>query len=167
MPPIAAVPSGYLAVTPWIVARDVPSLMDFLKKVFDATEIVRMYANDGVRVSHAEVRIDGAPVMMFDSTDGWPPTPAFLRVYVSDCDEVMRRAAAAGSRVVTEPTSLFFGDRVGRFSDPWNNLWWVHTRVAEPSMDELSASAGTPEAVAALQYVSETLETEMQRRGAD
>ena len=124
-----------------------------------------MYADDGVRVMHAEVRIAGAPVMMFDSADGWPPTPAYLRVYVADCDDVLQRARSAGARIVTEPTDLFFGERIGRFSDPWENLWWVHTRLAEPSPDELAASGASPEAAEAMRYVGETLDSEMQRRG--
>lgn len=165
MTAVPLIPDGYLAVTPWVIVRGVPAFIDFLIEVFDAKEVIRMHAADGVRVSHAEVRINGAPVMMFDSADGWPPTPAYLRVYVPDCAEVLCRATLAGARVVTEPTELFFGDRVCRFSDPWENLWWVHTRVAEPSPEELTAAAGLPEAMNALRYVGETLEAEMQRRG--
>src|SRR5437870_284097 len=115
MTTIARVPDGYQAVTPWVVAKRVPDFIDFLIAVFDAEEIIRMHAADGVRVIHAEVRINGAPVMMFDSADGWPPTPAYLRVYVADCAEVLHRATMAGARIVTEPTELFFGDRIGRF----------------------------------------------------
>ena len=165
MTTIDPIPDGYLAVTPWVVARRVSAFIDFLVEVFDAKEIIRMHADDGVRVSHAEVRINGAPVMMFDSVDGWPPTPAYLRVYVSDCAEVLRRASMAGARIVTEPTDFFFGERVGRFSDPWGNLWWVHTRVAQLRPEDLAAGAKTPEAAEALRYVGETLEAEMQRRG--
>ena len=165
MTTVPMIPDGYQAVTPWVIVRGVPAFIDFLIEVFDAKETIRMYADDGVRVSHAEVRINGAPVMMFDSADLWPPTPAYLRVYVADCAEVLRRATLAGARIVTEPTDLFFGDRIGRFSDPWGNLWWVHTHVAEPSPEDLAAAAGTPEAAEALRYVEETLEAEMQRRG--
>jgi uncharacterized glyoxalase superfamily protein PhnB len=167
MTPIPAIPDGYQAVTPWVIVQGVPAFIDFLVEVFDAGETVRMYAEDGVRVSHAEVRINDAPVMMFDATEDWPPTPAYLRVYVADCAEVCRRATKAGARVVTDPTDMFFGDRVGRFSDPWGNLWWVHTRLTEPTPEDLAASAATPEAAEALSYVGETLEAEMQRRGRD
>lgn len=165
MTTVPTIPEGYQAVTPWVIAQDVPAFIDFLVEVFDAKEIISMFADDGVRVSHAEVRINGAPVMMFDSADGWPPAPAYLRVYVPDCAEVLRRATMAGARIVTEPTDMFFGERIGRFSDPWGNLWWVHTRVAEPSPDDVAAGATTPEALEAMRYVGETLEGEMQRRG--
>lgn len=163
---IPRIPEGYQAVTPWIIVDGVPAFIDFLVKVFDARETVRMLAEDGVRVIHAEVRIHGAPVMMFDSVDGWPPTPAYLRVYVSNSDEVLRRAALAEARIVTEPTDLFIGDRVGRFADPWGNLWWVHSRFAEPSAQDLAAGATSQEGLEAMRYVGETLSTEMQRRGS-
>ena len=162
---IAPVPDGYQAVTTWVIAKGVTAFIDFLVKVFDAKETVRMLADDGVTVAHAEVRIGDAAVMMFDSRDGWPPTPAFLRVYVPDCAEVLRRATREGASLVTEPTDLFFGDRVARFSDRWDNLWWVHTRIAEPTEEESMATASTPEAAKAMRHVEETLEKEMQRRG--
>jgi PhnB protein len=161
---IPTVPVGYQAVTPWIIARGVPRLIDFLVDVFDAEEVVRMLDADGVRVTHAEVRIGGAAVMMFDSADGWPPTPAFLRVYVPDCEQVLRRAADSGGRIVTEPTEMFFGDRIGRFADPWDNLWWVHTRFAEPTAEELAATLA-PEQVEAMAQVADTLSREMSSRG--
>ena len=164
MPEIPIIPDGYQAVTPWIIVDGVPDFIDFLVEVFDAKEIIRMLADDGVRVGHAEVRINGAPVMMFDSDHGWPPTS--LRVYVADCDDVLHRATAVGARTVTEPTDLFIGDRICRFSDPWGNLWWVHTRVSEPSPEELAAGATSQAAQEAMRYVGETLEAEMLRRGS-
>src|SRR5512138_2093441 len=165
MTELSTAPDGYQAVTPWVIVRGVPAFIDFLVHVFDAKEIIRMLADDGVRVTHAEVRINGAPVMMFDSGTSWPPTHAYLRVYVTDCAEVLRRAVTAGSRVVTSPTDLFFGDRICRFSDPWNNLWWVHSRLFEPSAEDLTTGATTQTATDALRYLQETLEMEMQRRG--
>lgn len=38
---IRAVPEGYGTVTPWIISRDTPKLIDFLVFTFDATEIAR------------------------------------------------------------------------------------------------------------------------------
>ena len=64
MTTVPMIPDGYQAVTPWVIVRGVPAFIDFLVEVFDAKETIRMYADDGVRVSHAEVRINGAPVMI-------------------------------------------------------------------------------------------------------
>jgi hypothetical protein len=55
--------------------------------------------------------------------------------------------------VVTEPTELFWGDRVSRFTDPFGNLWWVHQRVAEPTAEELNARMQDPAFIRAMAYV--------------
>jgi uncharacterized glyoxalase superfamily protein PhnB len=160
----ALTPDGYPALTPWVITRGVPAFIDFLVGVFNAEETVRLLAADGVSVVHAEARIHGAPLMMFDSGVEWPATPAFLRVYAPDCTEVLRRALTAGAQLVTAPTALFFGDRVCRFTDPWDNLRWVHSRVFAPSMEELAINASAPAAVDDLQYLADTLEEAMRRR---
>jgi PhnB protein len=145
------VPDGYHAVTPWMISRaDTAALIDFVVSVFDATELGRVEV-DGV-IGHAEVRIGDSVVMMFDRP-GWPDTPAFLRLYVADDADVLRRAVERGATVVTQPTELFWGDRVSRFRDPFGNLWWIHQRVAEPTPDELGRRATDPEFVKAMEYV--------------
>ncbi len=145
------VPEGYHAVTPWIItAGRTVELIDFTVAVLDAVELGRVEV-DGV-IGHAEVRVGDSVVMMFDKP-GWPATPAFLRLYVADDAEVLRRAVARGAVVVTEPTELFWGDRVSRLRDPFGNLWWVHQRVAEPTPDELVARMADPAFTRAMEYV--------------
>jgi hypothetical protein len=68
----------------------------------------------------------------------------------------LKRAAELGSRVLTEPTELFWGDRVSRFADPFGNLWWIHRRVAEPTADELNARMEDPVFATAMEYVTST-----------
>ena len=159
------VPDGCLALTPWIIADGVAGLLGFLAEVLGARETVRMTAPGSTRIVHAETRIQDVPVMLFDSADGWPATPAFLRVYVPDVDDTVRRAVAAGATVVTEPATTWIGDRVARVRDPWDNLWWLHTRVFAPSPDDLAA--GPPDAAAqdVMARLGETLHEEMLRRG--
>jgi uncharacterized glyoxalase superfamily protein PhnB len=145
------VPDGYHTVTPWMITPGhTAALIEFVVDVFDGTELGRMEF-DGV-IGHAEVRIGDSVVMMFDRPD-WPETPAFLRLYVADDGEVMRRAVARGAVVVTEPTELFWGDRVSRFRDPFGNLWWVHQRVAEPTEEEIAARLTDPAFTRAMEYV--------------
>ncbi len=45
------------ALKSWVIVDGIPPFIDFLSAVFDAKEIIRMLAADGVRVGHAEVRI--------------------------------------------------------------------------------------------------------------
>lgn len=149
---IRPVPEGYTTVTPWIIGRDTAGLIEFLRTAFGAEELARVHGPDG-SIGHAEVRIGDAVVMMFDGPGDWPDTPAFLRLYAPDGDAVFQRAVAAGGSPVTEMTELFWGDRVGRVRDPFGNLYWIQTRVAEPSPDEIARRAAMPEFVAAMEYV--------------
>ena len=120
----ATAPPGYATVAPWIISRDAARLIDFTKAASGAVELGRVPGPDG-RIGHAEVRIGDSVVMMFDAADGWPDTPAFLRVYVADTDATYTRAQDAGATPVTDVTGVFFGDRVGRVRDPLGNLWWI------------------------------------------
>lgn len=149
------VPDGYHTVTPWMISRgDTAALIDFIVGVFDATDLGRMEVA-GV-IGHAEVRIGDSVVMLFDKPD-WPDLPAFLRLYVADDAEVLRRAVERGATVVTEPTELFFGDRVSRIRDPFGNLWWIQQRVAELGEEEVGRRLTDPEHVKAMEYVQSTL----------
>jgi PhnB protein len=149
---VTPIPDGYTTVTPWLISRDTPRLIEFVQQAFGATELARLTGPDG-RVRHAEVRIGDAVVMLFDAPPGWPPTPGFLRLFVEDADEVHRRAVAAGAVSVTEVTHLPFGDRVGRIRDPLGNVWWIQARVEEVSPAEMERRLGDPVFTEAMRYV--------------
>jgi uncharacterized glyoxalase superfamily protein PhnB len=106
VPPI---PEGATTVMPWIISRDTAKLLEFLKQAFGAQELSRLSHADGT-ITHAEVRIGNSIVGAFDSREGWPETPCFLRLYVEDADAVYQQALAAGAVSVTEMTSLVWGE---------------------------------------------------------
>ena len=110
VPPI---PEGCSTVMPWIISRDTARLLDFLKQAFGAQELSRLSNADGT-ITHAEARIGDSIVGGFDTREGWPETPCFLRLYVEDADAVYQQALSAGAIAVTEMTSLVWGDRGGR-----------------------------------------------------
>ena len=149
---IRPVPEGYTTVTPWIISRDTAGVLDFLRRAFGAEELARVHSADGT-IGHAETRIGDAVVMLFDGRPEWPDTPCFLRLYLPDGDAAFERALQAGATAVTRMTELFWGDRVGRVRDPFGNLYWIHTRVAEPDAEELQRRMLAPEFVAAMEYV--------------
>jgi len=162
----STVPDGYTTVTPWIIVRGAAKFLDYLKDVLDAQEIARMAGPDG-SIVHAETRIGDAIVMVFDAGKDWPETHQFLRLYVEDADAVYKRALDHGSRSITEVTELGFGDRVGRFADPWDNVWWVQERVEELDEAEAGGRMGDPKYATAMSYVMDTLNDEMRRRAAE
>jgi PhnB protein len=152
---VSPIPDGYHSVTPWIIGKDTAGLIEFLKAAFDAVELGRM-ADDQGNIGHAEVRIGDSVVMMFDKPD-WPPTPAFLRLYVDDIHATIEKAVAAGATVVTRPTHLFWGDLVGRVSDPFGNLYWVQTRIEIVDEDEMMRRMSDEKFMSAMQYVQSAL----------
>jgi PhnB protein len=152
---VTPIPDGYHSVTPWIIGKDTAGLIDFLKAAFGAEELGRMTDENG-SIGHAEVRIGDSVVMMFDKPD-WPPTPAFLRLYVADVDVTFERAVAAGASVVTEPTHMFWGDLVGRLSDPFGNLFWVQTRIEVVDEGEIMRRMSDEKFASAMQYVQSSL----------
>jgi PhnB protein len=147
------VPEGYHTVTPWIISHDTARLIEYVTEAFDAEEIARLVGEDGT-IGHAEVRIGNSMVLMFDAMPDWPPTPAFLRLYVQDADAVHRQAVAAGGTSVTEVTHLFFGDRVGRVRDPLGNLWWIQTHLEDVSPQEIERRMSDPTFTKAMDYVT-------------
>lgn len=150
--PVAPIPAGYTTITPWIISRDTNALMDYLTNAFNAEDCGRVVDDQGV-VGHAEMRIGNAMVMMFDARPDWPPTPAFLRLYVEDADATHHQAVKAGGTSVTEVTELFWGDRVGRVRDPFGNLYWIQSRVIDLTEAEMAERMTDPKFVAAMDYV--------------
>ncbi|QSZ48092.1 VOC family protein [Arthrobacter sp. D5-1] len=150
---VPAVPAGYRSVEPWIISRSTPELLDFITAAFGAKEAFRVPMEDGA-IGHAEAKIGDSNILAFDSQPDWPPTPAFLRVYVGDGDAAFAAALAAGATAVTNMTEMFWGDVVGRVRDPLGNLWWIHSRVAEPTEEEAYERMMDPKFVKAMEYVS-------------
>jgi uncharacterized glyoxalase superfamily protein PhnB len=121
-------PAGHTSVAPYLLVKSAAATIDFLARVFDAKELMRMAAPDG-RVMHAEVRIDDTVVMMGEASEGWPPAPAMVHVYVRDADETYRRALAAGATSVQEPTQKGDADKRGGVKDSDGISWWMATRM--------------------------------------
>jgi uncharacterized glyoxalase superfamily protein PhnB len=121
-------PESYTSVSPYLIVDDAAGTIDFLKDVFDAVEL-RRFPDESGKVMHAEVRIDDTVVMLADGTDGWPPLPAHVRVYVPDADETYRRALAAGATTVQEPVQKGDEDKRGGVRDQGGTVWWIATRV--------------------------------------
>jgi PhnB protein len=150
---VKPVPEGYHTVTPWIISRDTAGVIDYMTQSFGAEELARVVGEDGA-IGHAEVRVGDSIVMLFDARPHWPPTPAFLRLYVADADETHRRAVAAGGTSVTEVTHMAWGDRGGRVRDPFGNLWWIQTRIEDVSPEEMERRASDPKFIKAMEYVT-------------
>lgn len=88
----ANVPEGYHTVTPWIIAKGAGGLVTFIEKTFCGKEKEgsRILNADG-SIGHVEVQLRDSVILLFDHQKGWPETPAFLRVYVENAEEVIKK----------------------------------------------------------------------------
>lgn len=121
-------PTNYTSVSPYLVVNGAQATIDFLKGVFYAEEL-RTFPSDQGGLMHAEVRVDDTVVMLADSAEGWPPTPAFVHIYVRDVDATYQRALDAGAASVQEPTKKDDEDKRGGVKDAGGTTWWIATKV--------------------------------------
>ena len=138
MSDVKPVPDGYTAITPYLVAEDVPALLDFLANGFGAVERMRLPMPDG-SIAHAEVEIGGAAVMLGSASGAdFPPRQAQIHLYVDDVDAVYARAVSAGGTAIAEPEDQFYGDRIARVLDPAGNHWSIATHIAEVTPEQMA-----------------------------
>ncbi len=161
--PVRAVPEDYGSVTPYIIVRGVAPFIDFLREAFAAEERGRVANEDGT-IGHAEVLIGYRVVQMFDAKAEWPDTPAFLTLYVEDCDAVHRRALAAGAVELTPLSTNAWGDRGSRVRDPFGNVWWIQAHVEDVGEEEMMRRMGEPEYINNMRVAQETLDRDLRSR---
>lgn len=121
-------PEHYNSVSPYLMVSGADKTIEFLKQVFDATEL-RRYPDERGRVMHAEVKIDDAVLMLADATEEWPPIPCYVHIYVKDVDATYQRAIAAGATSVQEPIKKEDADKRGGVKDAGGTTWWIGTQV--------------------------------------
>lgn len=139
-PAVKPIPDGYHTVTPYLIARNAPRLIEFVQQAFGATERMRSLHPDG-SVMHAEVIVGDSPVMISDASASFPAMPACIHIYAVDADALYHLALQAGATSLQEPTNQFYGDRMAGVQDPVGNHWWIATHVEDVSPHELSLRA--------------------------
>ena len=141
---VKAVPDEYPRVTPYLVVEGAAAAIDFYTRVFGAKERMRMPA-PGDRIGHAEIEIGDSMVMLADanpqmghkSPKALGGSPISLLVYVENADDTVKRAVAAGGKVVRPVENQFYGDRMGGIEDPFGHQWYVATHVEDVSPEEM------------------------------
>lgn len=64
-------------------------------------------------------------------------TGCALHLHVDDCDALIARAAAHGATVTQEPVDQFFGERSGKFRDPFGHEWYVGHSIEDVTPQEM------------------------------
>jgi PhnB protein len=122
------VPEGLATVTPYLHPRGTPELIEFLKKAFDAEEVMRIEHGGAIR--HARVRIGDSIVEMSEIQGEHQPMAAAFHLFVPDTDAVYQRAIEAGAVSLGEPQDRPYGERSGFVKDPFGFTWYIATRNA-------------------------------------
>lgn len=125
-------PTGGL--TPHLCIRDNrgAEAIEFYTRAFGATEQRRNLADDGTRLMHAHLHINGASLMLHDDfpeyRGGQPasaPEGTVFHLQVDDADAWFERAVAAGATVTMPIGDQFWGDRYGQVADPFGFSWSI------------------------------------------
>jgi PhnB protein len=138
-----AVEAGATA-TPYLSIRNAAAALEFYKKAFGATEVVRLMQPDG-RVGHAQIDIEGARIMLadefpefgFKSPESLGGSSVHINLDVRDVDALARRAVAAGAAIVRPVEDQFYGARSGQFRDPFGFVWSISTHKETLSTEEM------------------------------
>ena len=122
-------PDDYSSVSPYLIVNGAEATIEFLKEVFDATEL-RRYPDPYGKLMHAEVRIEDSVIMLADpAPPDWPAYAANVHIYVRDVDATYQRALGAGATSVQAPIRKEDEDKRGGVRDAGGTTWWIATKV--------------------------------------
>jgi PhnB protein len=146
--PTKAIPDGYQTATPYLIVKGAAEAIEFYKRAFGATEMLRMADPQG-RVGHAEIKIgdsvimlaDEHPAMGYRSPRSLGGSSVSILLYLEDVDGVFERAVKAGAKAQRPVANQFYGDRSGTLEDPFGHVWTVATHVEDVPPEELKRRA--------------------------
>ena len=124
-------------VTPHLTipSRGGQAAIEFYTRAFGATEIRRVPAEDGERLMHAHLTINGASVMLndefpeFNGEQDVEPKAVTIHLQVDDADEWWNRALLAGGVPLFPLADQFWGDRYGQLRDPFGHTWSIGSPI--------------------------------------
>jgi PhnB protein len=130
-------PSG--GVTAHLTIRDgrAADAIDFYARAFGAEEVGRHMAEDGKRILHAHLKLNGGSLMLNDefpefmSAPSTPPGSFVLHLQVPDADAAWEKAVGAGAEVRFPLGDQFWGDRYGQVEDPFGFTWSIGAPVKQ------------------------------------
>ena len=137
---------------PHMVSSNAAAAIDFYKKAFGATEVMRHAAPGSDKLMHATLSIHGGVLMLNDdfsaqmgrkseTAEALGGTPITLHLQVEDADAAWKQAVDAGAEVIFPLKDQFWGDRYGMLRDPFGNKWSIGQTIARPSEAELMEGA--------------------------
>ena len=145
---VKPIPDQYRGATPYLCIKGAAKALEFYKKAFGASEVMRLAQPDG-RIGHAEIKIGDALIMLadefpemgFKSPQTLGGSPVTIHFYVQNVDAVFKQALAAGGESRRPVADQFYGDRSGQLVDPFGHVWSIATHKEDVSPEEMQKRA--------------------------
>lgn len=117
-------------VTAHVVVRDASAAAELYQRAFGAEVLQRVPAQDGKRLMHCHLRINGGDLFIMDAFPEHghalqAPQSFLLSVSVEDAEAAWKRAVDAGLEVQMPLEVAFWGDKYGQLRDPFGVLWSI------------------------------------------
>jgi PhnB protein len=146
--PVKAIPAGYHTVTPYLTVNNAAAAIDFYKRAFGATELMRMGGPQG-KIGHAELKIGDSMFMLADEMPGGGNrspqslggTASGIFLYLEDVDSVFEKAVSAGAKIEMPLADMFWGDRYGKLTDPFGHSWSLATHKEDVPPEDMERRA--------------------------
>ena len=132
-------------ITPYLTVKGASDAIAFYQRAFNATETARMPFEDGKRLMHAAVSINGGTVMLSDEFPEFgdkggtaeapsPERPASAAVVITyaapaEVDATYARAVDAGCYGAMPPEDAFWGARFAMLRDPFGHRWMLSAEL--------------------------------------
>lgn len=125
-------PTGGLTPHLTITGGRAAEAIAFYERAFGAAQAMApMMAEDGKRIMHAHLRINGGALMLNDDFPEYRGSaapeagPVTLHLQVDDADRWAARAIEAGATETMAVADQFWGDRYGQVTDPFGQTWSI------------------------------------------
>ena len=139
---VKAIPDGYSTVTPSITFKDGAKAIEFYKRALGAKERGIARGPDG-KIMHAEIQIGNSIIMLNDevmgsrSAETQGGSPISFYIYVENVDAAFQKAVSEGGKSTMPVMDMFWGDRMGHFTDPFGYSWTLATHVKDVTPEEM------------------------------
>lgn len=130
-------------VTPYLTVKGAADAIAFYQRAFGATENVRMPAEDGKRLMHADITINGGRVLLSDefpehddrlsapTAEKLAPVAIALHFGApAELEAFFRRAIAAGCTSTLDPQDMFWNARFAMLRDPFGHRWMMNAPLS-------------------------------------
>jgi PhnB protein len=148
MTTVNPVPENARTLTPHITVKGAARAIEWYRTVLGAAEEFRMAMPGSDTIMHARLRIGDSHLMINDEfPQSGATAPAVghsgwtIHVYTANVDDVYRRAIEAGATEEMAPMDTFWGDRYGKFTDPFGHHWSVASRIENLTPDQITQRA--------------------------